>query len=192
LKAEQEVRRWLDEARAALDSVSTREVATALEVLLRTRQAGRTLFAAGNGGSAATCSHLALDFQRAVRPDDGLRTRAVSLTDSVGTITAWANDDAFPAVFSRQLELMAQAGDCLIVVSVSGDSPNLVAAVQWARGHGMSTVGLLGRDGGTLKGMVDAAVVVRCHDYGWVESAHLVLEHVLTNALKVPSGAWDG
>ena len=183
------MRRWLEEARAALDSVSTQEVAAAVGVLLRTRERGGTTFAAGNGGSATTCSHLALDFQRAVRADDGLRTRAVSLSDSVGSITAWGNDEAFAAVFSRQLELMARPGDCLIVVSVSGDSPNLVAAVEWARGNGVSTVGLLGRDGGVLRGRVDAAVVVRSDDYGWVESAHLVLEHVLTYAIKLPSGA---
>ncbi|HSW31593.1 MAG TPA: SIS domain-containing protein [Longimicrobiales bacterium] len=183
------MRRWLDEARAALDTVSTEEVGAALQVLLRTREAGGTLFAAGNGGSATTCSHLALDFQRAVRADDGLRTRATSLADSVGSITAWANDEAYAAVFSRQLELQARPGDCLIVASVSGDSPNLVAAVAWAREHGLSTVGLLGREGGALRAMVDAAVVVRSHDYGWVESAHLVLEHVLTCALKLPSGA---
>lgn len=189
MKAEQEVGRWLREARAALESVSPGEVSEAVEVLLRTREAGGTIFAAGNGGSATTCSHMALDFQRAARADDGLKTRAVSLADSVGSITAWGNDEAFKEIFSRQLESMARPGDCLVVVSVSGDSPNLVEAVAWARGHGMSTVGLLGREGGVLRGMVDAAVVVRSHDYGWVESAHVVLEHVLTYALKLPSGA---
>lgn len=189
MNPEDHVRRWLDEARAALDSVDADAVAAAVEVLLRTRDGHGTIFAAGNGGSATTCAHLVLDFQRAVRAGDGLRTRAVSLTDSVGSITAWGNDEAFTAVFLRQLASVASPGDCLVVLSVSGDSPNLVAAVTWAREHGLATVGLLGREGGLLKGMVDAAVVVRSHDYGWVESAHLVLEHVFTYALKAPAGA---
>lgn len=177
------IRGWLAQASRAVESIDAAAVAGAIGALAAVRQSGGTIFVAGNGGSANTANHLALDLQKAARTNGGT-SRAVSLSDNVGLITAWANDESFERVFAAQLEALARPGDALVVFSVSGSSPNLMAALRSARERGLVTVGLLGRDGGAARSVVDHAVVVPSHDYGWVESVHLVLEHVLTYALR--------
>lgn len=178
-----QVRSWLTDAAGVIASVDADAVVGAVGALLEVRGAGGTIFVAGNGGSASTASHLALDLQKWVRTD-GRGTRAISLSDSIGLITAWANDTDFERVFAEQLATLAAPGDALVVFSVSGSSPNLLAALQTARERHIVTVGVLGKDGGRARALVDHAVVVPSDDYGWVESAHLVLEHVLTYSLR--------
>jgi D-sedoheptulose 7-phosphate isomerase len=102
----------------------------------------------------------------------------------VGLLTAWGNDTAFDRVFAEQLEVLGRPGDALVVVSVSGSSPNLVAVLGAAERLGIQTVGLLGREGGRARDLVDVAVLVPTDDYGWVESAHVVLHHALTYAVR--------
>jgi D-sedoheptulose 7-phosphate isomerase len=178
-----QIRGWLDEAATCIRGIDATEVGAAVRALRRVRTAGRTIFTVGNGGSASTASHFALDLQKAARPD-GSGTRAIALSDNVGLITAWANDAAFDRVFAEQLHVLGLPGDALVLISVSGASPNLLAAAAAARDREMTTVGFLGKDGGPLRARVDYPVVVRSHDYGWVESAHVILEHVVTYALR--------
>jgi D-sedoheptulose 7-phosphate isomerase len=163
--------------------VDATAVAAAVGALSEVRRAGGTIFVAGNGGSASTASHLALDLQKWARTD-GRGTRAISLSDSIGLITAWANDADFERVFAEQLATLAAPGDAFVVFSVSGSSPNLLQGLEVARERQLVTVGVLGRDGGRARALVDHAVVVGSDDYGWVESAHLVLEHVMAYALR--------
>jgi D-sedoheptulose 7-phosphate isomerase len=177
------IQEWLTEAARVVSSIDPGEVAAVVSALAGVRERGGTIFIAGNGGSAAAATHLALDLQKAARPD-GRGTRAVALSDSVGLITAWANDDSFERVFAEQLDVLARPGDALLVISVSGDSPNVIAALEAARRRGLLTAGVLGRAGGRAGGMVDVAILVPSSDYGWVESAHAVLHHVLTYAIK--------
>jgi D-sedoheptulose 7-phosphate isomerase len=122
-----DVQGWLETAAKVVGLVDPSSVAAAVDALAAVRQAGGTIFVAGNGGSASTASHLALDLQKAARTNGGF-SRAVSLSDSVGLITAWANDESFERVFAEQLEALARRGDALVVFSVSGSSPNLIAA----------------------------------------------------------------
>jgi D-sedoheptulose 7-phosphate isomerase len=112
------------------------------------RAVGRTVYLAGNGGSAATASHWENDLEKATRRADAKPMRARSLSDHVPWLTALANDEGYTRVFAGQLEALVEPGDVLIVLSASGNSPNLVSAVQTARAHGASTVGFLGFDGG--------------------------------------------
>jgi len=184
------VREWIAEASRVIAAVDAGAVAGAIEALAAVRAQGGTIFLAGNGGSAATASHMALDLQKAAR-GDGQATRAISLSDNVGLITAWANDESFESVFAEQLEALARPCDALVVISVSGSSPNLTAALRAARAKGLVTVGLLGRDGGLARALVEHVVVVPSHDYGWVESAHMMLEHVITYALRSERQASD-
>jgi len=176
--------RWLDAAAGVFRAVDPAAVAQAADALCQVRVRGGVIYTAGNGGSAGTASHLALDLQKAARSPGGAGTRAVCLSDSVGLITAWGNDTAFDRVFAEQLDVLGQPGDGLVVVSVSGSSPNLIALLEVARAREIVSVGLLGRDGGRARAMVDAPVVVPSDDYGWVESAHVVVHHVLTYALR--------
>jgi D-sedoheptulose 7-phosphate isomerase len=163
----------------ALDRIAQR--------LLETAEGGAQILVAGNGGSASTASHLACDLAKTVlgaKPE--LRTsrfRAVSLADNVALLTAWANDVSYEAVFAEQVKMLGRPGDVLCVISASGSSPNVVEAVQAAHSIGMHTIGFLGFDGGRLRDLLDDCVVVPCNDYGHVESAHLVLGHLLTQWL---------
>lgn len=179
---------WLSEAAEAIVAIDAQALSGAVQAVADVRAAGRSIFVAGNGGSAYTAGHLALDLQKAAR-SNGRGTRAISLSDSVGLITAWANDSSFDEVFAEQLAVLAEAGDALLVFSVSGSSPNLLTALEKARALGMVTIGFLGKDGGRALPLVHHAVVVPSSDYGWVESAHVVLHHVLAYALRDQSAA---
>jgi D-sedoheptulose 7-phosphate isomerase len=176
-------RSWLLEAAGVVAAVDPAATAAAVTALATVRERGGTILVCGNGGSASTASHLALDLQKAARPD-GRGTRALSLSESVGLVTAWGNDVSFERVFAEQIGVLAAPGDALVVFSVSGSSPNVIAAIETARELSLVTVGFLGRDGGRARALVDHAVVVPSEDYGWVESAHLVLEHVVAYALR--------
>lgn len=159
--------------------------------LQRVRDRRGTVYLAGNGGSAATASHFANDLSKATRLPDAPPMRVVSLSDHLSWLTALGNDEGFHRIFSGQLENLAAPGDLLIVISASGNSPNLVEAVRTAHAHGAETIGFLGFDGGVLKTMVDDCIWLPTPRgaYGPVEDVHLVLCHLLTTYLGVPADA---
>lgn len=142
------------------------------------RQGGKVLLC-GNGGSAADCQHMAAEFVSLLRQDQPRPALpAIALTTDTSFLTARANDFGFDEVFSRQLEALGRAGDVLIGISTSGNSRNVIRAVQAARPRGVRTIGLLGQ-GGALTGLVDAAVVVPSTDTQHVQEAMLAIEHIL-------------
>lgn len=149
------------------------------------RDNGSTIFIAGNGGSAATASHWVNDLGKATKGSGRLPIRAVSLSDNISWLTALANDEGYDRVFAGQLENFAQTGDVLIVISASGNSPNLVKAVELAQTRGVVTIGLLGFDGGVLKNKVDDCLWIPTEKgaYGLVESMHALVCHLLTDCL---------
>jgi D-sedoheptulose 7-phosphate isomerase len=165
---------------AAVDRIGRR--------LLQTAEAGRQVLLAGNGGSASTASHFACDLAKTVlgaTPNPKThRFRAVSLADNSALLTAWANDASYDAVFAEQVRMLGRPGDLLCVISASGNSRNVVEAARAARALDMQTVAFLGCDGGQVKTLADDYLVVPCDDYGHVESAHLVLGHLLTDWLQ--------
>lgn len=175
---------WKQEFARVLDTIDCQVLARIAEHLRSVRRQGHRVFLAGNGGSASSASHAALDFQKAGRSPAKGALRAVSLSDNVGLVTAWANDVSFDRVFAEQLSVLGGKGDCLVVLSVSGSSPNLIEAIDAARSLGMSTVGLLGKDGGKAAGRIDYPLVIPSTDYGWVESVHLAIVHMLTYDLR--------
>jgi D-sedoheptulose 7-phosphate isomerase len=153
--------------------------------LRNAQDSGATIYVAGNGGSAATASHWVNDLGKATKSPGRAPMRVMSLSDNVSWLTALANDEGYERVFSGQLENFARAGDVLIVVSASGNSPNLMQAVELAANRGVVTIGLLGFDGGALKNKVDECLWLRTEKgaYGLVESGHALLCHVLTDCL---------
>ena len=175
-------RRYVDTICGVLGEFPIAEVGQALELLEGALTDRRQVFLAGNGGSAATASHMANDLSKTVGGADGSRPtfRAIALTDNVPLLAAWANDVGFEEVFVGQLRPLAQAGDVLIVLSGSGRSKNVVRVVEWARQEGLRTIGLLGMDGGALRSMVDIAIVVPSDQYGPIEDAHLIVNHLIT------------
>jgi D-sedoheptulose 7-phosphate isomerase len=156
------------------------------------RDKGATIYIAGNGGSAATASHWVNDLGKATKIRGQMPMRVMSLSDNVSWLTALANDEGYERVFSGQLENFARQGDVLIVISASGNSPNLLRAVETARACKISTIGFLGFDGGILKNMVDECLWIPTEKgaYGLVESGHSLLCHMLTDCLV--RGAVDG
>jgi len=169
----------------ALSAIDLYSVGCVLEALLATRSRGSTVFVVGNGGSAATASHIATDFMLG----SGLSNpplRVISLADNMASITATGNDLDFKQIFSRQLSKLANPEDVLLAVSASGNSPNIVECVAAAKDLGLLTVGFTGFDGGELARRVDLLVHVptRVGAYGTVEDAHLMVNHMITEQLQ--------
>jgi D-sedoheptulose 7-phosphate isomerase len=141
------------------------------------------IFILGNGGSAATASHMANDLNKLVVPGQA-RWRALSLTDNVPLLTAWANDVAYDQVFAEQLRNLCRPGDLVIAVSCSGNSANVLEGLRAAREMGATTAGLTGDEGGCLAGMVDLCVRAPARRIGQQEDLHMVLDHLLAVVLR--------
>jgi D-sedoheptulose 7-phosphate isomerase len=155
-----------------------------LEAILRAYEADRTVFVFGNGGSASTASHLACDMGKGTSVPGRRRLRIVSLTDNVALLTAWANDASYEMVFKEQLENLLRPGDVVIAISASGNSPNVIRAVEYAKERGAVTIGFIGFGGGRLKGLVDLDITVSSRNYGEVEDYHLTLNHIFSQYLR--------
>jgi D-sedoheptulose 7-phosphate isomerase len=168
-----------------LTTIDVEAVCRVVDRLRTARDAGATVYIAGNGGSASTGAHLANDLGKATKVSGRTPFRVLSLADNVPWLTALANDEGYERVFAGQLENFASPGDVLIVISASGNSPNLTAAVEVARSHGVLTVGLVGFDGGALKDLVDELIWVETAPgaYGPVETAHVLLCDMLATCL---------
>jgi D-sedoheptulose 7-phosphate isomerase len=159
-----------------------------VDAMRRASQQGGTLFFAGNGGSAADAQHLAAEYMVRYHGWKHRGVRAVALTTDSSVLTAAANDFGYEQVFARQLEVLARPGDVLILHSTSGDSPNCIVAAERARALGVTTVALLGGDGGRLRGIVHHAFVVPDRRVNHVQEVHLALQHQIAAILTEESG----
>lgn len=179
------IRRYLVAFEGIIRAIDEEAVLRVVERLRRARDTNCTVFIAGNGGSAATASHLANDLGKAAKHASRLPFRVMGLADNASWLTALGNDEGYERVFAGQLENFATEGDVLIVISASGNSPNLVQAVELARERGVETIGFVGFDGGKLLHLVDEAVLVRSAPgaYGLVETAHTLLCDLVTSCL---------
>jgi len=181
--------RYLHYVGELLRAISPAEVGVFLSVLLTARTEGRRVFFIGNGGSASTASHFANDLAIGMRSWHK-PLQAISLTDNLSVLTAIANDYGYAHVFTRQLMVLMQPGDAVVAISASGNSPNLLEAIEYANAHGGVTVGLTGFDGGALRALVHHPVHVptRAGEYGPVEDIHLIIDHMTTSYLRMKLG----
>src|SRR4051794_14244203 len=169
------------------------------DLIERAYDDGRFVFIIGNGGSGANASHLCEDLAKCTLRDfeNQKRLKVLSLTDNTAGIMAWANDEGYDRIFVEQLKNLASPGDLLLAISGSGNSPNILKAVEWANAHGMTTVGITGFGGGKLKALAHENVHAGVDDMGIVESLHQVLFHWLiddiyrriSGPVAVPAGA---
>ena len=168
-----------------LGQVDLDAVERVVDHLRTARDADGTIYVAGNGGSAATASHLANDLGKGTKASGGAFVRVMCLSDNVSWLTALANDEGYERVFSGQLENFAGPGDVFLAISASGSSENLIDAAELARRRGVITVALLGFDGGRLKDRVDEYLWLPTEqgEYGLVETGHSVLCDILTTCL---------
>jgi D-sedoheptulose 7-phosphate isomerase len=176
---------YLADLTAQLERLDVDSLMRIVERLRVARDAGATVFTAGNGGSAATASHWVNDLGKATRRSGRRPFRVLGLADNISWFSALANDEGYERVFAGQLENLARPGDILAVISASGNSPNLVRAVEHARATGMTSIGFLGFDGGALLKLVDEAfwVPTPAGAYGLVESIHSVACDIVTSCL---------
>jgi D-sedoheptulose 7-phosphate isomerase len=178
--------------RAALAAVDTPAVVAAAERLWQIARAGGLVLIAGNGGSAANASHMAVDLSKSSLgrpPRPGApRVRAMALNDASSVLTAWANDEAYETAVAEQVTTLVRPGDALILLSVSGRSPNIVAAARAARAAGAVVIGLLGGDGGAVRALADFSIVIPSDDYQVVEDAHLAINHMMTTYIRLALG----
>jgi D-sedoheptulose 7-phosphate isomerase len=177
---------WLEnyvaQQKAALDSIPISAVARLVDKLKDLLQHDRQIFVFGNGGSACSADHFATDLGKGASDKIKRRFRCLSLNDNMGWITALGNDYCYEDVFVRQLMNYGQPGDLVLTLSVSGNSPNLVKAVDWASQNGLQTVALVGQRGGRLASMAHEVIVIDSTHYGRVEDAHMTLCHMLCYA----------
>ncbi len=164
---------------SALDRIDLDKVDEAIAVLRQARDKARQIFVCGNGGSAATANHFACDIAKGASYGRRRRFRIMALSESVSTLTAYANDISYDAVFVEQLKNFANPDDVLIAISASGNSPNVIHAVEYARSIGVYTIGLSGRDGGKLRPLADLSMHVDHSHMGRVEDAHMVICHMI-------------
>ncbi|MBF0145435.1 MAG: SIS domain-containing protein [Magnetococcales bacterium] len=168
-----------------LETVDLAQLEAVGQVFLRAREEGRTIFFAGNGGSAATASHFCQDLAEVGRKAKVKGFRTLSLTDNVSYITAAGNDYGYHNIFTTQMMFLFQERDVLVVISASGNSPNVVEAARFAKERGGIVIALVGFDGGQLGNMAHHVLKVETHrgEYGPVEDAHLIFDHVITTFL---------
>lgn len=177
-------RAYATEHAQVLEALDYSDVARMVEELAAVRRSRRTLFLAGNGGSAATASHLVIDLTQGASGHGRLPIRCVCLSDCAPAVTAIANDRSYEEVFSTQLRALGETNDALLVVTGSGRSPNVLRALETARAMGISTIGWLGMGGGPAHALCDVAVVVPSDDYGVIEDIHMLLGHLATAYLR--------
>jgi len=185
LRVERNIRKYLDEVRQVLKKVPVGEIRRVIDALMVAYSKDAYLFIMGNGGSAATASHFANDLNKAASSDGRRRFRAIALTDNVPLLTAWGNDLSYDDVFVEQLRNLYCNGAVVIVFSGSGNSANVLKAVQFAKDRGGgTTIGFTGYQGGKLKAIVDVCIVVPSECMQQIEDAHLVLEHLICTVLR--------
>ena len=173
-------RSYFNYLKQVMDRVDLSSIRRFIEALLDARERGAMIFFVGNGGSAATASHFANDL--AIGTNDYSRPfRALSLTDNNAVITALGNDFGYDQIFSRQLRVQAKRGDLLVAISASGNSPNLLSAIDYAKSAGIKTIAITAFDGGKMKIMADDGIHIPTapKEYGPAEDMHMVLDHLV-------------
>jgi D-sedoheptulose 7-phosphate isomerase len=178
------INRYFSEIEQMAQAISLPHLEKVLQLLEEAYFSGNRIFIMGNGGSAATASHFALDLAKNTIIPGAPRLKAISLTDHVPLITAWSNDTAYEHIFAEQLVNVIEPGDLVIGISTSGNSLNVINALQLAKASEASTIGLLGAKGGKIKEMVDAYVLAPGQNIEQEEDAHLILAHVITRHMR--------
>ena len=170
---------YKDELIKAIETIDLAKVHQAIDWLSETRANGRTVFVAGNGGSAATASHFVCDMLKGASYQRDSRFRILSLNDNMPTLTAYANDVGYDVAYAEQLKNFAQPGDLYIAISGSGNSPNVVKAMEAANAMGCRTIALTGRDGGVLATLAQLNLNAPVQHMGRIEDAHMIICHMI-------------
>ena len=178
-----DIESYFSRLKATVDLVSRQELQTFLDLLLDALERGSQVFIMGNGGSHATASHFVADFNKGLSYGKRRRFRFMGLGDNTATLTAYANDVGYEDVFVEQLRNFLEPGDLVIGISGSGNSRNVVKAVEYANSSGAVTLGLTGYDGGALRRTAHHGVHIPIADMQVTEDLHMVLDHMAYSIL---------
>lgn len=176
--------KYLSTLQKVLEEISPEQLSQIADVLKKAYHQDKTVFICGNGGSASTASHWACDLGKGIIAEGKPRFRVLSIGDNQALLTAYANDCGYDSVFAEPIRSWAKPEDVVILITASGNSPNILAAAEAARELGCITIGLIGFGGGKLASMVDYQITVSCNEYGPVEDLHLILDHIISGYLR--------
>jgi len=182
MSPEQFARNYLEDLSGVLLKIDSGAIGTAIEWLREARDQGRTSYSCGNGGSALIASQMVCDIVKGASYQHPKRFKMIGLTDAVGTMLAYANDVNYDVIFVEQLKNFAVAGDVLIGISGSGNSPNILRAVEYANSIGCRTIGLTTGAGGQLKDLAQLPLLVPTEHMGRLEDSFFILTHILCYA----------
>lgn len=181
-------KKYLENLTIVLNKLDLRKLDLLKKKIDRIINSNQTLFICGNGGSAATSSHMACDLGKTIlgkKPrGNNKRLRVISLNDNIPLITAWGNDEGYEYIFAEQLKNIGRKRDLLIVITGSGNSKNILKVVSQAKKMEIETFGLLGFNGGRVKDILNNYLLVESNDYGVVEDAHGIINHLITDYFK--------
>lgn len=178
------VQEYIKGLNECLRELSPHNIEEIVDTIVDAWKKGKSIFIMGNGGSATTASYFARDLQMVTAIAGKPRVKAISLTDNVVIITSLANDKDYSSIFEEQLVGQLEEGDVVIGISASGNSPNVLKAIEYARRNGAITIGFIGFGGGKLKELVHKAVILSRRDYGQVEDVHLSLDHIISYLVR--------
>jgi D-sedoheptulose 7-phosphate isomerase len=184
MTVETHVRDYLERLTTTLNKIPTDRVEQLADLLYRAYADGKQVFTLGNGGSASTASHMAADLSKNTIGPNMRRFRIMSLNDNMSLVSALSNDLGYENMFAEQLQNLIHPGDVLIAISGSGNSPNVLRAIEYAQSRSAEVAALLGFNGGKAAELADLSVLVDSHDYGVVEDAHLIINHILVEYFR--------
>jgi D-sedoheptulose 7-phosphate isomerase len=184
MKFEEPIKNYLNELQNTISSLNSAEIDNFLDVLMNAYNNGSTIFIFGNGGSAATASHFATDLNKGISYGLEKRFRVMALTDNFSTVSAYSNDTSYDDVFVEQMKNFIKPGDLVIGISGSGNSKNVIKAIEYANSHGNPTVGITGYDGGKLRQIANHSVNANIKDMQISEDIHMILGHLTMKVLN--------
>lgn len=185
MKASEHFKDYVTQLIDGLVELDKKNLDLAVEELVAAYANGRNVFVCGNGGSAAISEHFTCDHSKGVCFDTGMLPQVQSLSSNMSLVTAIANDIGYDKVFSYQLNMKANEGDVLVVVSSSGNSLNIIDALRCAKLKKLSTIALVGFDGGEALNLADISLHVKNHNYGVVEDAHQAIMHIMAQSIRL-------
>jgi len=179
----EQIKAYFEREKKALDSINKEDLSLVMNVLEQARMDGRQVFVFGNGGSAATASHYCCDFNKGISMGKDKRYKLICLSDNVPTLMAYSNDISYGEVFVEPLKNFFQSGDVVLGISGSGNSMNVVKAIEWAKANGGVTIAFTGFSGGKMKQLAEYNVHIAIDDMQITEDLHMVLDHCMMKIL---------
>ena len=176
------IQNYMEEQKKVIDSIPVDKIVEIIDKFIEANKEKKQIFVFGNGGSASNASHLITDMAKSASEVAENPFKCYSLNEFVSLITAIANDYAYEDVFVKQMENFANPGDIVLTMSVSGNSPNLVKAIEWANEKDLYTIALVSSKQGKLSNMADKIVEVDSQHYGRVEDLHMMICHIISYA----------